>query len=118
MFDILFYLVENFFPHGTLPDNETITRKLSDAGFEEDDISEDMDEEESDIDEERRDSEEDGDNDSSGDDDSDSSGDEDAAIETERLRLERREKRINSQYEDPGNSRQFTTTGSRRRRRG
>ncbi|MDG1163315.1 MAG: DUF494 domain-containing protein [Burkholderiales bacterium] len=40
MFDILFYLVENFFPHGTLPDNETITRKLSDAGFEEDDISE------------------------------------------------------------------------------
>ena len=85
---------------------------------EEDDISEDMDEEESDIDEERRDSEEDGDNDSSGDDDSDSSGDEDAAIETERLRLERREKRINSQYEDPGNSRQFTTTGSRRRRRG
>ena len=40
MFDILFYLVENFFPHGTLPDNETITRKLSDAGFEEEDISE------------------------------------------------------------------------------
>ena len=40
MFDILFFLVENFFPHGTLPDNETITRKLSDAGFEEEDISE------------------------------------------------------------------------------
>ena len=40
MFDILFYLVENFFPHGTLPDNETITRKLSDAGFEDEDISE------------------------------------------------------------------------------
>ena len=40
MFDILFYLVENFFPHGTLPDNETISRKLSDAGFEDEDISE------------------------------------------------------------------------------
>ena len=40
MFDILFYLVENFFPHGTLPDNATISRKLSDAGFDDEDISE------------------------------------------------------------------------------
>ena len=84
----------------------------------EDDISEDMDEEERDIDEEGRDSEEDSDNDSSGDDDSDSSGDEDAAIETERLRLERRGKRINSQYEDPGFGRQFSTTSIHRRRKG
>ena len=40
MFDILFFLVENFFPHGKLPDSETISQKLTDAGFEEDDISE------------------------------------------------------------------------------
>ncbi|MDA0237430.1 MAG: DUF494 domain-containing protein [Proteobacteria bacterium] len=40
MFDILFYLVESFFPHGTLSDNETISRKLSDAGFQDEDISE------------------------------------------------------------------------------
>lgn len=40
MFDILFYLVENFFQNGGLPDNETISQKLSDAGFEDEDISE------------------------------------------------------------------------------
>ena len=40
MFDILFYLVENFFQNGHLPDNETISRQLTDAGFEKDDISE------------------------------------------------------------------------------
>jgi Smg protein len=40
MFDILVYLVENYFHNGQLPDTETITKRLSAAGFEDDDISE------------------------------------------------------------------------------
>ncbi|HUU72879.1 MAG TPA: DUF494 domain-containing protein [Burkholderiales bacterium] len=40
MFDILVYLVENYFHNGQLPDAETITKRLSAAGFEEEDISE------------------------------------------------------------------------------
>lgn len=40
MFDILVYLVENYFHNGQLPDAETITKRLSAAGFEDDDISE------------------------------------------------------------------------------
>ena len=33
MFDILVYLVENYFPAGNYPDKETLTSRLSDAGF-------------------------------------------------------------------------------------
>ena len=40
MFDILVYLVENYFHNGQLPDAETISKRLSAAGFEDDDISE------------------------------------------------------------------------------
>jgi len=40
MFDILVYLVESYFHNGQLPDAETISKRLSAAGFEEDDISE------------------------------------------------------------------------------
>lgn len=40
MFDILVYLVENYFHSGQLPDAETISKRLSAAGFEDDDISE------------------------------------------------------------------------------
>ena len=40
MFDILVYLVENYFHNGRLPDAETISKRLSAAGFEDDDISE------------------------------------------------------------------------------
>jgi Smg protein len=40
MFDILVYLVENYFHSGQLPDAATISKRLSAAGFEDDDISE------------------------------------------------------------------------------
>jgi len=40
MFDILVYLVENYFHNGQLPDAETIFKRLSAAGFEDDEISE------------------------------------------------------------------------------
>ena len=40
MFDILVYLVENYFHSGQFPDAETISKRLSAAGFEDDDISE------------------------------------------------------------------------------
>lgn len=40
MFDILVYLVENYFQHGRLPDTETISKRLTAAGFEDDEISE------------------------------------------------------------------------------
>jgi Smg protein len=40
MFDILVYLVENYFHSGDFPDAETISKRLSAAGFEDDDISE------------------------------------------------------------------------------
>ena len=40
MFDIFVYLVENYFHNGQLPDAETITKRLSAAGFEDEDISE------------------------------------------------------------------------------
>lgn len=40
MFDILVYLVENYFHSGQLPDAETISKRLSAAGFEDEDISE------------------------------------------------------------------------------
>lgn len=40
MFDILVYLVENYFHHGDFPDAGTISKRLSAAGFEDDDISE------------------------------------------------------------------------------
>ena len=40
MFDILVYLVENYFHNGQLPDADTISKRLSAAGFEDDDISE------------------------------------------------------------------------------
>ncbi len=39
MFDILVYLVENYFPNGEYPDAETLSKRLSAAGFEDDDIS-------------------------------------------------------------------------------
>ena len=39
MFDILVYLVENYFHNGQLPDAATITKRLSAAGFEDDDIT-------------------------------------------------------------------------------
>jgi Smg protein len=40
MFDILVYLVENYFHSGDFPDADTISKRLSAAGFEDDDISE------------------------------------------------------------------------------
>ena len=40
MFDILVYLVENYFHSGDFPDAETISKRLAAAGFEHDDISE------------------------------------------------------------------------------
>lgn len=40
MFDILVYLVENYFQHGHVPDAETISKRLTAAGFEDHDISE------------------------------------------------------------------------------
>lgn len=39
MFDILVYLVENYFQSGDYPDSETLSKRLYAAGFEEDDIS-------------------------------------------------------------------------------
>lgn len=39
MFDILVYLVENYFQSGDYPDSETLSKRLFAAGFEEDDIS-------------------------------------------------------------------------------
>ena len=40
MFDIIVYLVENYFHNGQLPSAETISKHLSAAGLEDDDISE------------------------------------------------------------------------------
>jgi len=39
MFEILVFLVENYFHSGNYPDNETLSRRLSAAGFEDDEIS-------------------------------------------------------------------------------
>jgi Smg protein len=39
MFDILMYLFESYFNAGSYPDPDKLSIKLSDAGFEEDDIS-------------------------------------------------------------------------------
>jgi Smg protein len=39
MFEILEYLVENYFPSGDYPDAETLSRRLSAAGFEREEIS-------------------------------------------------------------------------------
>lgn len=39
MFDILVYLFENYFETGNCPDPATLTRKLSMAGFEDDEIT-------------------------------------------------------------------------------
>ncbi len=39
MFDILVYLVENYFNSGNYPDPETLSKRLSAAGFEDDEIS-------------------------------------------------------------------------------
>ncbi len=39
MFDILVYLVENYFHSGAYPDAETLSKRLSAAGFEDDEIS-------------------------------------------------------------------------------
>lgn len=43
MFDILYYLFENYFDSGGYPDSETLTRKLTMAGFNDDDIHEALD---------------------------------------------------------------------------
>lgn len=43
MFDILYYLFENYFDSGGYPDSETLTRKLSMAGFNDEDIHEALD---------------------------------------------------------------------------
>lgn len=40
MFDVLVYLFESFYHHETRPDQDTLARKLSAAGFEEEDIHE------------------------------------------------------------------------------
>jgi Smg protein len=40
MFDVLVYLFESFYHHETRPDQDTIARKLSAAGFEEEEIHE------------------------------------------------------------------------------
>ncbi|HWQ38946.1 MAG TPA: DUF494 domain-containing protein [Burkholderiales bacterium] len=39
MFDILVYLIENYFPNGDCPDAETLSKRLCAAGFEEEDIA-------------------------------------------------------------------------------
>ncbi|HUF20415.1 MAG TPA: DUF494 domain-containing protein [Burkholderiales bacterium] len=39
MFDILVYLVENYYHAGAYPDAETLTKRLSAAGFDSDEIS-------------------------------------------------------------------------------
>jgi len=43
MFDILYYLFENYFDSGSYPDSETLTRKLSMAGFDDEDIHQALD---------------------------------------------------------------------------
>ena len=40
MFDILVYLFENYFDSGSYPDSATLTRKLTIAGFANEDINE------------------------------------------------------------------------------
>ena len=40
MFDVLVYLFENFYQTEQYPDQDTLTRKLSAAGFENEDINE------------------------------------------------------------------------------
>lgn len=43
MFDILYYLFENYFDSGSYPDSETLTRKLTMAGFDDEDIHQALD---------------------------------------------------------------------------
>ena len=43
MFDILVYLFENYFDSGSYPDSATLTRKLTIAGFADDDINQALD---------------------------------------------------------------------------
>lgn len=43
MFDILYYLFENYFTPQACPDTSTLMRKLAAAGFEDDDIDEALD---------------------------------------------------------------------------
>ena len=43
MFDILVYLFENFFDSGSHPDSATLTRKLTLAGFDNDEITQTLD---------------------------------------------------------------------------
>ena len=43
MFDILVYLFENYFDSGSHPDSATLTRKLSLAGFDNDEITQALD---------------------------------------------------------------------------
>ncbi len=43
MFDILVYLFENYFDSGSYPDSATLTRKLTMAGFANDDINQALD---------------------------------------------------------------------------
>lgn len=43
MFEVLVYLFENYYHTDSYPDNETLSRKLSAAGFETDDISDALD---------------------------------------------------------------------------
>lgn len=43
MFDILYYLFENYFDSGSYPDSETLTRKLEMAGFDDEEIHQALD---------------------------------------------------------------------------
>lgn len=43
MFDILYYLFENYFESGDYPDSATLTRKLTMAGFNDEDINQALD---------------------------------------------------------------------------
>ncbi len=43
MFEILIYLFENYFDSGSYPDSATLTRKLSMAGFADEDITQTLD---------------------------------------------------------------------------
>ncbi|PTN09435.1 Smg protein [Nitrosomonas aestuarii] len=43
MFDILYYLFENYFDSGSYPDSATLTRKLTMAGFNDEDIHQALD---------------------------------------------------------------------------
>lgn len=43
MFEVLVYLFENYYHTESYPDNDTLSRKLSAAGFESDDISDALD---------------------------------------------------------------------------